>query len=132
MFGTLTVVGFLISLISTQLQCSKINAVTSLKQGAIYASAPSLVGTLGYFCIVRGPFARTFESFGFSPETAITWSLAYIVAVTSWVTCIYNINSSEKAVCKPDVAEMSEFKKKLLAELHAKELAKDQSEKSSK
>lgn len=132
MFGILSGVGILISIISTQLQCSKISFLTSLKQGLIYASAPSIIGTLGYFCFVRGPFARTFQNWGLTPESSVTWAIAYLVAVTSWTMCVFIINASEKAVCKPSLGEMSEFKKKLLTELHQKELAKSQNEKSSK
>jgi hypothetical protein len=38
---------------------------------------------------------------------------------------VYIVMFAEKKVCNPDLNEMTEFKKKLIAELHAKELEKE-------
>jgi flagellar biosynthesis/type III secretory pathway chaperone len=44
--------------------------------------------------------------------------------LAGWISIVKNINQSEKAVCNPDAQEMTEFKKKLLAELQQKEQEK--------
>jgi len=45
--------------------------------------------------------------------------------LAGWVSIVSNINQSEKAVCQADLKEMTLFKKKLMAELAAKEAAKE-------
>jgi hypothetical protein len=40
---------------------------------------------------------------------------------------VYIIMFAEKKVCNPDLNEMTEFKKKMIAELHSKELDKEKS-----
>lgn len=118
--------GFVISMLSTQLQCSKIGAGTSALQGLYSAFLPSLVYALGtYSTTVRHPFSSTFAGFGIPAETAETLGVGYLVMLTSWVSVVSNINQSEKAVCKPDLKEMTDFKKKLMAELYQKEQAKE-------
>jgi Na+(H+)/acetate symporter ActP len=124
--GVLAASGIVVSLLSTQLQCSKIGFSTSLKQGFISALAPTLVYLLAaMFTMVRHPFSGTFESFGVPEETARVLGVGYITMLTAWVTSVWNIHNSEKAVCQADVKEMSAFKKKLMAELAQKEKAKE-------
>ena len=124
--GVLFASGVVVSLLSTQLQCSKIGVGTSAKQGAISAIGPTLVYLLAaMFTIVRHPFSGTFESFGVPEETARILGVGYVTMLTAWVTSVWNIHNSEKTVCQADVKEMSMFKKKLLAELAQKEKAKE-------
>jgi hypothetical protein len=125
--GVLFASGTVVSLLSTQLQCSKIGFATSAKQGFISAIGPTLVYTLAaIFTMIRHPFSGTFESFGVPEETARILGVGYITMLTAWVTSVWNIHNSEKTVCQADVKEMSMFKKKLLSELAEKERAKEE------
>jgi len=125
-YGVLTLSGMIISLLSTQLQCSKIGFTTSLSQGAISAVGPTIAYILGAaFLIIRHPFSGTFESFGIPEETARIVGVGYLPMLVSWVTMVLNIQNSEKTVCQSTAKEMTDFKKKLLAELAEKEKAKE-------
>lgn len=124
--GVMFLSGVVISLLSTQLQCSKIGTSTSLKQGLISAMAPTLVYTLAAaFFVIRHPFSGTFESFGIPEETARVLGVGYITMLTAWVTTVWNIHNSEKTVCQADLKEMTDFKKKMMAELAEKERQKE-------
>ena len=124
--GVLFASGVTVSLLSTQLQCSKIGFGTSAKQGAISAIGPTLVYALAAaFSMIRHPFSGTFESFGVPEETARVLGVGYITMLTAWITSVWNVHNSEKTVCQPDVNEMSLFKKKLLSELAQKEKDKE-------
>ena len=126
-FGVLFASGLIISLLSTQLQCSKIGVATSATQGVISALSPTLVYTLAaVFFIIRHPFSGTFESFGVPEETARILGVGYITMLTAWITTVWNIHNSEKTVCQTNLKEMTDFKKKLLAELAQKEKEKEQ------
>ena len=125
-FGVLFISGFVISILSTQLQCSKIAAGTSALRGLYSSVLPTVVYALStYSTTVRHPFSSTFEGFGIPYETAQTLGVGYLVMLTSWVSIVSNINQSEKAVCKPDLKEMTDFKKKMMAELYQKEKEKE-------
>lgn len=125
-FGVVTVSGIIISILSSQLQCSKISVVTSLKQGAFSAILPSIVYFLAvYFPMIRNPFSHTLSYFGINELTSQIVGVGYLVMLTSWITTVWNIHNTEKAVCVPDLNEMTEFKKKLLAELEAKQIAEE-------
>lgn len=129
-FGLLFVSGLIVSLLSTQLQCSKTGVATSAKQGAISAMAPTLVYTLAAaFFIIRHPFSGTFESFGVPEDTARILGVGYITMLTAWITTVWNVHNSEKVVCQTNLKEMTDFKKKLLAELAQKEKEKEQNAK---
>lgn len=124
--GVMFLSGFVISLLSTQLQCSKIGTSTSFKQGLISAMAPTLVYTLAAaFFVVRHPFSSTFESFGVPEDSARILGVGYITMLTAWVTTVWNIHNSEKTVCQTNLKEMTDFKKKLMAELAEKERQKE-------
>ena len=122
----LFVSGMIISLISTQLQCSKIDAATSAAQGAISALGPT-----GFYCLsvifpqVRRPFSETFKSFGIPDDTAEILGVGYLPMLLSWITMLQNIQNSEKAACQSTLKEMTDFKAKMLAELAQKEKAKE-------
>lgn len=121
-FGILMGAGFAISLLSSQLQCSKVGALTSITQAAIFASFPTAVFAAGsYFEGVRAPFRRTLESFGVGPEMSDTMALGYIVMLACWVSAVWNVHSTEASVCTADPQEMTAFKQKLMAELQQKQ-----------
>ena len=125
-FGVTTIAGVIISILSSQLQCSKIGFGQSLKQGAFSAVLPSIVYFLAvYFPKIRSPFSHTLSYFGLNPEISQVVGVGYLVMLTSWITTFWNIHNTEKAVCVPDVNEMTEFKKKLLAELEAKQITEE-------
>jgi hypothetical protein len=117
--------GVIISLLSTQLQCSKLGFGTSALRGLYSAILPTIVYAVAtYSDMVRHPFSSTFEGFGIPADTSQILGTGYLVMLTSWVSIVSNINQSEKLVCKPDLKEMTDFKKKLMAELYQKEKAK--------
>jgi Na+(H+)/acetate symporter ActP len=126
-FGLLFISGSIVSLLSTQLQCSKTGVATSAKQGAISAMAPTLVYTLAAaFFVIRHPFSGTFESFGVPEDTARILGVGYVTMLTAWITTVWNIHNSEKTVCQTNVKEMTDFKKKMMAELAQKEKEKEE------
>ena len=124
-FVIMFLAGVIISLLSTQLQCSKIGFGTSALRGLYSSILPTIAYALAmYFDVIRHPFSSTFENFGVNSETAQILGVGYLVMLTSWVSVVSNINQSEKLVCKPDLKEMTDFKKKLMAELYQKEKEK--------
>jgi hypothetical protein len=126
-YGVLLISGAIISVLSTTLQCGKTGFGTAFMQGAIWSAGPTIVyAVAAAFLIVRRPFADTFQSFGIPELTARILGVGYLVMLTSWVTSVSIIHNSEKTVCQPDVKEMTDFKKKLMAELAEKEKAKEE------
>lgn len=125
-FAILFVSGMIISILSTQLQCSKIGAGTSALRGLYSAFLPTVVYAVGsYSDKVLHPFSSTFERFGVTSDVSRTLGLGYLIMLASWVSVVSNINQSEKAVCKPDLKEMTDFKQKMMAELYQKEKDKE-------
>jgi uncharacterized membrane protein len=125
-FGVLSASGVVISMISTYMQCSKVGFGTSVWESTKAAVLP----TIGYilaaaFLVVRHPFSSTFKSFGVPEETAIVVGVGYLPMLVSWVTMVSNVQNSEKTVCQADLKEMSDFRKKMMAELAEKEKAKE-------
>lgn len=124
--AVLTAAGLVISLISTQLQCSKIGFGTSAKQGFFSSIGPTIVYALAArFVAIRSPFAGTFSGFGVPDAQSPIFGVGYLTMLMFWVTIMWNIHNSEKAVCQPDTKEMTDFKQKLLAELAQKERDKE-------
>jgi hypothetical protein len=125
-FGVLLVSGVIVSLVSTQLQCSKTGVSTAFKQGAISAVGPTIVYAItAVFLLIRDPYSRTFQSFGIEEETSRILAVGYLTMLTTWITSVQNVHSSEKTVCQTDVKEMTDFKRKMLAELAEKEKQKE-------
>ena len=125
-YGALFVSGVVISLLSSQLQCSKINWAVSAQQGAIWASLPTLFyGITTYFEVVRSWFANPLKTFGVPEESAQIFGVGYVVMLLTWIMTVWNINNTEKGTCTPDTSEMTDFKKKLMAELQAKQEAEE-------
>ena len=125
-FGTLFIAGTVVSLLSSQLQCSKINWAVSAQQGAIWASLPTLFyGITTYFEVVRNWFAIPLQSFGVPEDKAPMLGVGYVVMLITWIMTVWNIHNTEKVACNPDDKEMTEFKQKLMAELQAKQEAEE-------
>lgn len=123
-YGVLTGIGTVISAVSSQLQCSKMSGPTSAMYGAIWATPPALVYILStFFEWVRSPFTNTLKSapFGLTDESSQFVGVGYLMALTTWIMTSWAINRTERAVCNPDAKEMTDFKKKLVAELQQKQ-----------
>lgn len=119
-YGVLFISGVIISILSSQLHCSKINWAGSAQQGAVWASLPTIgYGITTYFEVVRSWFANPLKTFGVPEESAQVFAVGYVVMLLSWVMTVWNINKTEKVACNPDTSEMTAFKKKLMAELQA-------------
>lgn len=128
-YGVLLIAGVVISLLSSQLQCSKVNWTVSLQQGAIWASVPSIFyGITTYFEVVRSWFANPLKSFGVPEEMSQVVGVGYVVMLITWVMTVWNIHNTEKVSCNPDLQEMTEFKKKLMAELQAKQESEEKND----
>jgi len=125
-FLVLGIAGLLVSILSSQLQCSKRNISESFKQGFISAAAPTIAyAAAAAFQLVRNPFSNTLHSFGIPADKSEIIGVGYLTMIIFWITTVWNIHNTEATVCSPDAKEMSDFKKKLLAELHQKELEKE-------
>jgi ABC-type transporter Mla maintaining outer membrane lipid asymmetry permease subunit MlaE len=128
-YGVMAVSGTLISLLSTQLQCSKINIMESLWQGCVFAFAPSIVyGVASSFILIRNPFASTLESFGVPANLTQMLAVGYLTMIMAWISSVTLNSRSEKAVCVSNVREMNEFKQNLLAKLQEKEAAREKNQ----
>lgn len=123
-YGILTGIGVGISAMSSQLQCSKMSGTMSATYGAIWAAPPAIIYLLStFFQQVRSPFANTLKTapFGLTDESAQFVGVGYLMALVTWIMTSWTINRTERAVCNPDAAEMTAFKKKLIAELQQKQ-----------
>lgn len=125
-YGVLFVSGFIISMLSSQLQCSKISIFESLKQGSYAAILPTVIyGASVYFEAIRSPFKNTLESFGIPDLTANIVGVGYLVMLGMWISTVWCIHYTEKKVCVSSADEMSKFKKDMLAKLQQKEEKKE-------
>ena len=134
-YGVLFAVGMVISIISSQMQCSKVSGTSSAMYGAVWALPPGLIYIIAtFFQVIRDPFANTLKNspFGLSEETAQFVGVGYLMALTTWIMTSWSINRTERAVCNPDAAEMTEFKKKLVAELEEKQKVEEEKNKQTK
>jgi hypothetical protein len=121
-FGIMFLSGVIISLLSTQLQCSKTGFGVAALRGLYGSAFPTIVYALARkFPRILSPFSSTFQKFGIDSQTSEVVGLGYLVMLASWVSVVSNINQSEKAVCKPDLAEMTNFKMVMMQELLQKE-----------
>jgi len=125
-YGVLATAGFIISIISSQLQCSKIGFLESLKQGFFSALLPTAIYAASiFFEAVRSPFSNTLETFGLPKSTSNIVGVGYLIMLGMWITTVWNIHYTEKKVCVATADEMTKFKKDLLAKLQQKEEEKE-------
>lgn len=118
--------GFIISMLSTYMQCQKYGLITSAYQGAVFSAIPTVVYAIAViFITVRRPFANTLKNFGVFEDTAEIVGVGYLVMLAAWISSVTAINNSEKTVCQADLKEMTDFKKKLMSELAEKERKKE-------
>jgi hypothetical protein len=126
-YGSMFFVGMIISLASSGIQCGKIDAGEHAKQGAIWATYPAVVyGLTVYFPILRRFAVNTLRSkFGLGEQYVEIVAVGYLMMLISWIATVWNISSTEKAVCNPSVDEMAEFKQKLTQKLKEKQEAEE-------
>jgi hypothetical protein len=125
-YGTLFVSGIIISVLSGQLQCSKIGLFESISQGSFSALLPSVVYMAAvYFEFVRSPFAHTLTSFGIPADTSEIVGVGYLIMLSMWISTVWNIHYTEKNVCVSSADEMSKFKQDMLSKLQSKEEEKE-------
>lgn len=108
------------SLLSTQLQCSKTSFSTSFIQGAQFAAISTVPYLLTYFDRVRGLFVDPFQPYG-GPGVG----LGVLIMLAAWPAGVLNVGHSETATCVASTSEMTEFKDKLMKELAEKQAAEE-------
>jgi hypothetical protein len=124
--GIMLSAGIVITYFSSGFLCNKwTNFEWPFISGLILSTISMLVyGISRYFEFVRNPVIEYFKSY--LPDIANVFGLWWIVFFLAIMPAtVYIIMFVEKKVCNPDLNEMTEFKKKLIAELHAKELDKE-------
>lgn len=119
-YGILFITGVVMSLLSTQLQCSKTSFSTSLIQGAQFAAISTVPYLLTYFDTVRGLFIEPFKPYG-GPGVG----LGVLIMLAAWPAGVLNVGHSETAACVASTSEMTEFKDKLMKELAEKQAAEE-------
>ena len=124
--GIMLSAGVVITYFSSGFLCSKwTNFEWPFISGLILSAISILVyGISRYFEFVRNPVIEFFKSY--LPDIANVFGLWWIVFFLGIMPAtVYIVMFAEKKVCNPDLNEMTEFKKKLIAELHSKELEKE-------
>lgn len=125
-YGTLFISGTIISLLSSQLHCSKIGWGQSFLQGSIFGIMPTIVYAISaIFLMIRKPFSNTLQSFGVPETYTPVLGVGYLVMLMCWISVVNNIHKTTKEVCNPDVNEMTKFKKNLLEKIGEKEREKE-------
>ena len=124
--GIMLSAGVVITYFSSGFLCSKwTNFEWPFISGLILSAISILVYAISrYFDFVRNPVIGYFKSY--LPDIANVFGLWWIVFFLGIMPAtVYIVMFAEKKVCNPDLNEMTEFKKKLIAELHSKELEKE-------
>ena len=119
-YGVLLITGTIVSLISTQLQCSKVNFSVAFIQGLQFAAISTIPYALMYFDIVRRNFVDSFTNV-FGPAIGV----GIVIMLFAWPAGALNVVHSEAQTCVASTAEMTEFKSKLMKELADKQAAEE-------
>lgn len=124
-YASMFLIGMIVSVSSSGIQCGKTDAGEHAKQGAIWAVYPTLVyGLTVYFPVLRRFATNTLRTkFGVGEEYVEMIAVGYLMMLISWIATVWNISSTEKVVCNPSVDEMSEFKQNLVKKLKEKQEA---------
>lgn len=124
-YGILLITGFIISLLSTQLQCSKVSFSVAFLEGLKFGVIPTILyGLASYFEIVRKPFIDMFTNWTGEKYGSII-GIGYLIMLGAWVSAVWNVHNSEIATCVASTSEMTEFKEKLMKELSDKQAAEE-------
>lgn len=128
-YGSMFLVGMIVSVASSGIQCGKTDAAEHAKQGAIWATYPTIVyGLTVYFPVLRRFAVNTLKTtFGLSEEYVEIVAVGYLMMLMSWVATVWNISTTEKAVCNPSVDEIARFKENLLKKEKEKQEAEQKS-----
>jgi hypothetical protein len=122
MFGGFTVSGACIIMAATYTKCSKYNVSDAFKNGAIISAFPSIAfAVASFFEFVRNPFVHFFEEFGIEHDVAVKLGLGYFMMLFIWPATIWGIIKGETAACVTTADEITDFKTKLLSQLHDKQ-----------
>ena len=114
--------GWLISFIAGYMNCSKTGVGENAKQGAIWATYPTIVyGLSTYTERIRKPFVNTLSSFGVPDTIKEVVGVGYLLMLSVWIATVWNIHNTIKEVCNPSLDEMASFKKNLLTKLETKQ-----------
>lgn len=133
-YAFLAVSGMIITLIGSQVYCSKISFTASLKQGFLWSFFPVVIyGLATYFTKVRTPFSNVFKRWilradeqdvakvKLMTERSEVYGVGYLVMLSMWIIMIIMIGRANKEACEFDLEEASKFKKDLLAQLQKKQ-----------
>ena len=123
------IVGMIISISSSGIQCQKVDMAEHAKEGAIWATYPTIVyGLTTYFPVLRRFAVNTLQSyFRVGPEYVEIVAVGYLMMLISWVATVWNLHNTEKSVCNPSVDEMSRFKENVLKRQKEKQEAEQKS-----
>ncbi len=133
--------GVIITIIASEIYCSKMSFLASLKSSALWSVYPTIVYAVAtYFTSLRNPFVNVFKSWILSKdesdlakvnsltERSTILGVGYLIMLSMWIITMIMINRVNKEACQLDLKEASKFKKNLLAELKAKQ-EKEEAEK---
>lgn len=111
--GALTAAGAVIAMITTFVQCEKVDITQSLWEGFVFGSVPSIVPAVArYLPSVIAPFVNVLrDTFGVSPEKAPILGQGYVMMLLAWIMASRMVTSIHKTVCVPTPDEVAEFKK---------------------
>lgn len=126
LFGLYTA-GFLLSMLISYLNCSKISASISSIEALYWTFLPSLMYFVGnYSSTVNSWYSEPLKGwFGIDDEKAKLYGTAYLMILASWIMTTRMLHTTQSEVCKPDSAELKKFEDDLEKELKEKEAKKN-------
>ena len=131
-FGLLLGCGFGLAMLLSTFQCSKQDSGISFTEGLYWSAFPTIVYVLlqispWFLSIFTKGLSSTLGYVGYKTDTASyeTVAIVYALILAGLIVTTRMVHSVEVSVCKPSTAELSAFKKKLMAELKEKETAKN-------
>ena len=126
-YGGLFIFGFLLSMISSYLNCSKISPSISMQEGLVWSMLPTLLYWIANYTVyVRNIFKSVLSStFGLT-DNADVIAVGYLMMLGSWIMTTRMIHLTETEVCKPSIDELNKFKEDLEKELKKKEDEKEE------
>ena len=119
-YGVLLITGVVVSLLSTQLQCSKISFSVAFIQGLEFATIATIPYGLTYFDGFRGLLVDPVSD-KLGPAAAI----GFIIMLAAWPAGVLNVGHSESQTCVASAYEMTQFKDKLMKQLAEKQAAEE-------
>jgi hypothetical protein len=119
-YGVLLITGVVVSLLSTQLQCSKISFLVSFIQGLQFAAISTIPYALTYF-----DQFRTLLVDPLSEKLGPSAAIGFVIMLAAWPAGVLNVGHSESQTCVASTSEMTDFKNKLMKELADKQAAEE-------